>query len=87
MNARTAFITMVSLPVTLILTGIVFYIFGIGINIMVLGGLTIAIGELVDDAIVDMENIFRRLRLNALLPKSEHIPPLKVIYEASKEVR
>ncbi len=87
MNARTAFITMVSLPVTLIMTGIVFYILGIGINIMVLGWLTIAIGELVDDAIVDMENIFRRLRLNALLPTSEHVHPLKVIYEASKEVR
>lgn len=87
MNARTAFITMVSLPVTLILTGIVFYILGIGINIMVLGWLTIAIGELVDDAIVDMENIFRRLRLNALLPQAEKIHSLKVIYEASKEVR
>jgi Cu/Ag efflux pump CusA len=68
MNARTAFITMISLPITLLLSAIVFYIFGIGINIMVLWGLTIAIGELVDDAIVDMENIFRRLRLNALLP-------------------
>ena len=87
MNARTAFITMISLPITLLLSAIVFYIFGIGINIMVLGGLTIAIGELVDDAIVDMENIFRRLRLNALLPREEHIHPLKVIFEASKEVR
>ncbi len=87
MNARTAFITMISLPITLLLSAIVFYIFGIGINIMVLGGLTIAIGELVDDAIVDMENIFRRLRLNTLLPKEEHIHPLKVIFEASKEVR
>jgi len=54
---------------------------------MVLGGLTIAIGELVDDAIVDMENIFRRLRLNALLPSEERIHHLKVIFEASKEVR
>ncbi len=87
LNARTAFITMISLPITLLLSAIVFYIFGIGINIMVLGGLTIAIGELVDDAIVDMENIFRRLRLNALLPREEHIHPLKVIFEASKEVR
>lgn len=87
MNARTAFITMISLPITLLLSAIVFYILGIGINIMVLGGLTIAIGELVDDAIVDMENIFRRLRLNALLPKEQHIHPLKVIFEASKEVR
>lgn len=78
---------MISLPITLLLSAIVFYILGIGINIMVLGGLTIAIGELVDDAIVDMENIFRRLRLNALLPKEQHIHPLKVIFEASKEVR
>jgi CzcA family heavy metal efflux pump len=87
LNARTAFITMISLPITLLLSAIVFYIFWVGINIMVLGGLTIAIGELVDDAIVDMENIFRRLRLNALLPSEERIHHLKVIFEASKEVR
>ncbi len=87
LNARTAFITMISLPITLLLSAIVFYILGVGINIMVLWGLTIAIGELVDDAIVDMENIFRRLRLDALLPREERIHPLKVIFEASKEVR
>ena len=87
LNARTAFITMISLPITLLLSAIVFYIFWVGINIMVLWGLTIAIGELVDDAIVDMENIFRRLRLNALLPSEEQIHHLKVIFEASKEVR
>jgi HME family heavy-metal exporter len=62
LNARTAFITMISLPITLPSFGnSVLYFLSIGINIMVLGGLTIAIGELVDDAIVDMENIFRRL--------------------------
>ena len=87
LNARTAFITMISLPITLLLSGIVFYIFWISINIMILWGLTIAIGELVDDAIVDMENIFRRLRLNALLPSEERIHSLKVVFEASKEVR
>ena len=87
LNVRTAFITMISLPITLLLSIIVFYIFNIGINIMVLWGLTIAIGELVDDAIVDMENIFRRLRLNALLSSEERNHPLKIIFEASKEVR
>jgi HME family heavy-metal exporter len=65
MNVRTVMVTLISLPITLLLTAIVFKISGIGINIMTLGGLTIAIGELVDDAIVDMENIYRRLSENA----------------------
>ena len=65
MNARTVMVTLISLPITLLLTAIVFKLSGIGINIMTLGGITIAIGELVDDAIVDMENIYRRLSENA----------------------
>ncbi len=64
MNIRTTTITLISLPVTLLMSAIVFHIFGLSINIMILGGITIAIGELVDDAIVDIENIYRRLREN-----------------------
>ncbi len=85
LNFRTTIITLTAIPLSLIITAIVFKMFGISINTLTLGGLAIAIGELVDDAIVDVENVFRRLKENWA---SEHPQPLmKVIYEASSEVR
>jgi CzcA family heavy metal efflux pump len=85
LNFRTTFITLTAIPLSIVMTALVFKWFGMSINTMTLGGLAVAIGELVDDAIVDVENIFRRLRENRELgsPKS----PLRVIYEASSEVR
>ncbi len=84
-NVRTAFISATAIPLSLLTATIILGYFGIGLNIMVLGGLAIALGEVVDDAIIDTENIFRRLRENRLLdkPKSN----FKVVYEASMEVR
>lgn len=85
LNFRTTIITITAIPLSLIITAIVFRWFDISINTLTLGGLAIAIGELVDDAIVDVENVFRRLRENKL---SVHPKPiLKVIYDASSEVR
>ena len=85
LNYRTTFITLTAIPLSFVITAIVFKYFGMSINTMTLGGLAIAIGELVDDAIVDVENIFRRLRENRHSSKPE--APIKVIYEASSEVR
>ncbi len=85
LNVRTTFVTLTAIPVSLLVTAIIFSIFGIGVNTMTLAGLAVAIGELVDDAIVDVENVFRRLRENrqSLNPK----PILQVTYEASREIR
>ena len=91
LNFRTTFITLTAIPLSLVITAIVFrlseYVAGVDltINVMTLGGLAVAIGELVDDAIVDVENIFRRLKENhqSATPKSS----LSVVYEASKEIR
>lgn len=85
MNFRTTFITLTAIPLSIVVTGLVFRWFGMSINTMTLGGLAVAIGELVDDAIVDVENIFRRLRENKHRPKPK--PALQVVYEASSEVR
>jgi Cu(I)/Ag(I) efflux system membrane protein CusA/SilA len=85
MNIRTTAITLISIPLSLVITFIIFKLAGLSINTMTLGGLAIAIGELVDDAIVDVENVFRRLKENRTLPNSKH--PLLVIYQASTEVR
>ena len=85
LNFRTTIITLTAIPLSLIITAIVFKIAGISINTLTLGGLAIAIGELVDDAIVDVENVFRRLKENWASPNPK--PLMKVIYEASSEVR
>lgn len=85
MNFRTTFITLTAIPLSIVVTGLVFKWFGMSINTMTLGGLAVAIGELVDDAIVDVENIYRRLRENAHSPNPK--PALRVVYEASSEVR
>lgn len=85
LNFRTTIITLTAIPLSLVITALIFKWFDISINTLTLGGLAIAIGELVDDAIVDVENVFRRLRENR---EAEHPKPaLQVIYDASSEVR
>lgn len=84
-NARTTVISLMAIPLSILITLIVFKWFDLSINTMTLGGLAIAIGELVDDAIVDVENIFRRLRENKQMPKPK--PAFEVIFKASKEIR
>lgn len=85
LNFRTTFITIVAIPLSFVIAAIVFKMFGLSVNTMTLGGLAIAIGELVDDAIVDVENVFRRLRENSQSATPRNT--LIVIYEASSEVR
>ena len=85
MNFRTTFITLTAIPLSLVITAIVFKLTGMSINTMTLGGLAVAIGELVDDAIVDVENIHRRLQENSRRPQPLH--PMLVVFRASTEVR
>jgi HME family heavy-metal exporter len=84
-NLRTTFITLTAIPLSLVMTAVIFSLFGLSINTMTLGGIAVAIGELVDDAIVDVENIFRRLRENR--HSSNPRPALQVVFLASTEVR
>jgi heavy-metal exporter, HME family len=85
MNARATVISLTAIPISILITILVFHAFGLTINTMTLGGLAIAIGELVDDAVVDVENILRRLRENSALPEPRAV--LEVIVKASQEVR
>ncbi len=91
MNLRTTFITLTAIPLSLVITTLVFRVAGmltgtvLSINVMTLGGIAVAMGELVDDAIVDVENIFRRLKENNSLPQPK--PALRVVYDASREIR
>src|ERR671913_567560 len=87
MNVRAAAITLVALPFSLIAAAVAMDRFGFTLNTMSLGGLAIAIGELVDDAIIDVENVIRRLRQNAALPETLRQHSLSVVYHASTEIR
>ncbi|KGN80252.1 multidrug transporter AcrB [Porphyromonas cangingivalis] len=87
MNVRTTTISLITIPLALLCSILALKIMGLTINTMSLGGMAIAIGSLVDDAIVDVENVFKRLRENRHKPKSEQLPVLTVVFEASKEVR
>lgn len=84
-NVRTAFISATAIPLSLLTAIVVMSYYNIGLNIMVLGGLAIALGEVVDDAIIDTENIFRRLRENRML--AQPLPTYRVVFNASMEVR
>jgi CzcA family heavy metal efflux pump len=84
---RTTLISIVALPLSLLAGVLVLHAFGASINTMTLGGLAIAIGELVDDAIIDVENVHRRLRENGLLPSEQRRPAFDVVLEASREIR
>lgn len=87
MNLRTTLISVVALPLSIIITILILRAMGVTINTMSLGGIAIAIGSLVDDAIVDVENVYKRLRQNFRLPKEERQTTLQVVYNASREVR
>lgn len=84
---RTTIISVVAIPLSLFGTMIVLHLMGLNINTMTLGGMAIAIGSLVDDAIIDVENVYKRLRQNHLKPKEERLTVFTVVYEASKEIR
>ncbi|MBI5058894.1 efflux RND transporter permease subunit [candidate division KSB1 bacterium] len=86
-NIRTTFISLISIPLSLILAMLAMYGMGLTINTMTLGGMAIAVGVLVDDAIIYVENVYRRLRENRTLPVDKQRPSLPVIFEASNEIR
>ena len=86
-NVRTTVISLMALPVSLLVSLLALHYLGLSINTMSLGGMAIAIGSLVDDAIVDVENVWKHLRENRLLPKEERKPVLETVFNASREVR
>jgi heavy-metal exporter, HME family len=85
LNVRTTAISLAALPLSILITALVFSAFGLSINTMTLGGLAIAVGELVDDAVVGVENVYRRLKENRARP--DPLPALGVIARATSEVR
>ena len=86
-NVRTTLISLVTLPLSLVVAVLVLHYMGLSINTMSLGGMAIAIGSLVDDAIVDVENVWKHLRQNRMLPEGERRPVREVVFNASREVR
>ena len=86
-NFRTTIISLITLPLSLLVTILVLDAFGLSLNTMSLGGMAIAIGSLVDDAIVDVENVWKHLRENRALPPDKRLPVVDVVFNASKEVR
>ena len=87
LNIRATLITLVAIPLSLLVAVLSLHLLGGTMNTMTLGGMAIAIGALVDDAIIDVENVFRRLRENAALPQSAHVNPLTITLRASLEIR
>ena len=87
MSLRTTIISIVAIPLSLLGTVIVLYLWGMDINTMTLGGMCIAIGSLVDDAIIDVENVYKRLRENHALPREQRLSSLRIVFEASSEIR
>lgn len=87
MNIRTTVISLVTIPLSLLVTLLVLHWMGLTINTMSIGGMAIAIGSLVDDAIVDVENVYKRLKENRMKTIENQLPVMKVVFEASREVR
>ncbi len=87
LNVRATLVTLTALPLSLAVALLMLWAFGLSINVMTLGGLAVAIGELVDDAIIDVENVLRRLKENAVLPQEQRKTLVEVIYTASNEIR
>jgi CzcA family heavy metal efflux pump len=87
MNWRATLISLLAIPISLLTAILVLKFLGFSINTMSLGGMAIAVGDLVDDAIIDVENVYRRLKENSLKPEQERQPSLKIVYSASVEIR
>lgn len=87
MNARASLVSLLALPMSIIVSVLILNLLGLNVNTMTLGGIAIAIGSLVDDAIVDVENVYKHLRANISQPADQRKSTIKVVYEASKEVR
>src|SRR5687767_12389489 len=87
LNVRTTLITLAALPLSLAVSLLLLWAFGLSLNVMTLGGLAVAIGGLVDDAIIDVENVFRRMGENALKPPGERVHAARLVFAASNEIR